>query len=522
MFDSIDLKEAISDIYEAGLQDDNLSLLYQANKEIFMAVNTPTGLSERQTLENIVLQGDTFGSILASVQVDSIGQECAAAGYGYSYMDSLSVGILGLVDDTIGITEVGYQAQMLNAFMNVKTAEKRLQFGAKKCKTMLVGKNLDHVVNSDLTVDKWSVEHRENTETGDTDLVETYAGQVVIGKCQEQKYLGFVLSSSGDNMANIRVLRNKSIGTIRKIFTKLNSLNLQKYYFECGMILMNVMLRSSILYAAETYYHLKENEIRQIERIEESFMRQLLKTSKGCPINQLYREVGQIPARFDIFKLRLFFLKYILNQEDKSLISKFLHLQLENPKRGDWVSSCVENLEDLDIQLSFSEIKNMSLSKYTSLVKRKCEESAYTYLMKKRGKKGKEINYPAIQMSDYLLPNDELSIEEQRQIFEMRNKMSNIPSNYSSENKNSSKCVCNEKEDMEHIYYCSYLNKEMTNVNYEEVYGENISEMKIILQRFEQNMENRENYTNAKEDKIDHEILVCDPQFSVPLEHCNG
>ena len=72
MFDSNDLKQAISDIYEAGLQEDNLSLLYQANKEIFMAVNTPTGLSERQTLENIVLQGDTFGSILASVQVDSI------------------------------------------------------------------------------------------------------------------------------------------------------------------------------------------------------------------------------------------------------------------------------------------------------------------------------------------------------------------------------------------------------------------------------------------------------------------
>ena len=61
MFDSIDLKQAISDIYEAGLQDDKLSLIYQANKEIFMAVNTPTGLSERQTLENIVLQGTPLG-----------------------------------------------------------------------------------------------------------------------------------------------------------------------------------------------------------------------------------------------------------------------------------------------------------------------------------------------------------------------------------------------------------------------------------------------------------------------------
>ena len=122
MFDSINLEQAISDVYETGLKDENLSLIYKANKEIFMSVNTPDGLSERQVLKNIVLQGDTFGSILASVQVDTIGQECSQSGYGYNYKDILPVGMLGLVDDIIGITEVGYKAQMMNAFMNIKTA----------------------------------------------------------------------------------------------------------------------------------------------------------------------------------------------------------------------------------------------------------------------------------------------------------------------------------------------------------------------------------------------------------------
>ena len=148
---------------------------------------------------------------------------------------------------------------------------------------MLIGKNLDNVLNSSLCVDKWTVKHAENKETGDTDIVETYSGQVEIGKCEEQRYLGFIISSSGDNMANILSIRNKSIGTIKTIFSKLNSLKLQKYYFECGMIFMNVMLRSSILYAAETYYDLKETQIRHLERIEENFMRQLLKTKRSCP-----------------------------------------------------------------------------------------------------------------------------------------------------------------------------------------------------------------------------------------------
>ena len=110
-------------------------------------------------------------------------------------------------------------------------------------------------------------------------------------------------------MVNIQSIKNKSIGTIKKIFTKLDALHLRKYYFECGLMFMNIMLRSSILYACETYYNLKETEIRELERIEESFMRRILNTTKGCPIIQIYIELGQIPARFDIIKIILFFLK---------------------------------------------------------------------------------------------------------------------------------------------------------------------------------------------------------------------
>ena len=363
MFDSIQLKQAISDIYEAGLQDNNLSLVYQANKEIFMAVNTAGGLTERQTITDCILQGDTWGSLLASVQVDSIGQECAQAGYGYLYKDNLQVSLLGLVDDTIGVTEAGYQAQMMNAFLNIKTAEKRLKFGEKKCKSMLVGKQLHTVVDTNLLVDSWKVDHIDNPETGDTDLIETYTGQVEIGKCKEQKYLGFIISTSGNNMVNIQAIKNKSIGTIKKIFTKLDSLHLRKYYFECGLMFMNIMLRPSILYACETYYNIKETEIRQLERIEESFMRKLLKTTKGCPIIQIYIELGQIPARFDIIKIRLSFLKYILDQDNDSLILQFLTLQKEKSIKSDWVNTCFRNLEQLQINLSFVEKKDMSVNK---------------------------------------------------------------------------------------------------------------------------------------------------------------
>ena len=48
-----------------------------------MAVKTNHGMSERQIIRNSVLQGDTWGSLLTSVQVEKIGQECIKEGHYY-------------------------------------------------------------------------------------------------------------------------------------------------------------------------------------------------------------------------------------------------------------------------------------------------------------------------------------------------------------------------------------------------------------------------------------------------------
>ena len=132
--------------------------------------------------------------------------------------------------------------------------------------------------------------------------------------------------------------------------------------------------------------------------------------------------------------------------------------------------------------------------------------------MSKRGSKGREIEYDRIQMAQYLLPNDQLEIKEQRKIFEMRNKMTNIPNNFSS--KSEIKCLCGQIEQMEHIYNCKFLNSEEEKIKYEKVYQENVDNLKIILKRFEQNCNKRE--------KISHVIQKCDPPVSVVNGSGNG
>ena len=97
---------------------------------------------------------------------------------------------------------------------------------------MLIGKDTKNVLSSDLVVDSWTVSYKDNLKTGDYELVEKYEGPVNIEQTDKQKYLGFIISNIGDNMVNITSLKQKSIGIIKQIFKRLESLNLRRYYFE--------------------------------------------------------------------------------------------------------------------------------------------------------------------------------------------------------------------------------------------------------------------------------------------------
>ena len=72
MFDALNLEQTMIDINSVGLRGQYFSSVYNVNKEVKLAIKTPAGLTERQDLESTVLQGDTVGSILASVQADNI------------------------------------------------------------------------------------------------------------------------------------------------------------------------------------------------------------------------------------------------------------------------------------------------------------------------------------------------------------------------------------------------------------------------------------------------------------------
>ena len=57
-----------------------------------------------------------------------------------------------------------------------------------------------------------------------------------------------------------------------------------------------------------------------------------------------------------------------------------------------------------------------------NILKQQILKEAFEYLVRKKGTKGKEIEYKELKMAEYLLPNNiVLSIENQRKIRAKRN-----------------------------------------------------------------------------------------------------
>ena len=155
-FDSMWMEECMNDLWEAGIQDDKLALIYKMNEETNVSVKTPFGFTESEVVKRVVMQGETFGPLCCSVQVDTFGKECTVKNkLLYKYKGEVGVPPLAMVDDLVCISNCGINSVLMNGFINAKTNMKKLQFAPTKCHKMHVGASSSYC--PELTVDNWEV-----------------------------------------------------------------------------------------------------------------------------------------------------------------------------------------------------------------------------------------------------------------------------------------------------------------------------------------------------------------------------
>ena len=71
-FDKIGLEACINSLYENGLRDDKLNLLYIENIKAEVAVKVNDSISQRFPVNNVVMQGSVWGGLKCTSQMDTL------------------------------------------------------------------------------------------------------------------------------------------------------------------------------------------------------------------------------------------------------------------------------------------------------------------------------------------------------------------------------------------------------------------------------------------------------------------
>ena len=149
----------------------------------------------------------------------------------------------------------------------------------------------------------------------------------------------------------------------------------------------------------------------------------------------------------------------------------FFNAQIEMPTNGDWASRVIQDLKHLNFSTTLKEIEYMSYNHFKKIVKERIRKQAFIYLKDKIRSKGKENKFEDFSMAEYLLPENRiLTITDKQKLFEVKNRMTQIPVNFSKTDNNSN-CYCGKLETMEHIYDCEILrNGKENNLEYRKIH----------------------------------------------------
>ena len=432
-FDSLWLEECCNNLYEAGITDDKLALIYEGNRVNNVAVRTPGGLTDRILIERIVTQGGVTGPLCCSVQTDAIGKSSLETGeHLYMYKSTVGIPTLAMVDDLAKISECGVETTKDSAYINAKVEQDKLLFNGPKCNHLHAGKpsNLCPIIRAHTTE---------------------------IQLALEEKYVGDIISSDGKHSKNIASRRLKGIGICNEITAILNTLFLGPFHFQIALLLREVMLLSVLLFNSETWLRLTKENVKKLESVDEMLLRKILVTPISTPTVALYLETGSIPIRFILKKKRIMFLHHILTREKEALIHRVLMAQINQPAKGDW---CVVVREDLDSfglsNISFDEISKMSKDKLKMLLNDVMARCSFEELDSRKLNLSKVsgISYNRLEIQPYLT-DPQLSIKLKQLTFKWRTKMVKVGWNFGQ--KEACPLCCNGDDTQDHLFYCESI-----------------------------------------------------------------
>ena len=139
----------------------------------------------------------------------------------------------------------------------------------------------------------------------------------------------------------------------------------------------------------------------------------------------------------------------VLSRPNSDLVKQVFDIQLKKPVRNDWVLTVKDDLEMLDIKLSFEDIGKESKESFSKLVKERVRSLAFSEFMEEKNQlsKLKDLSYNELKMQNYLSAKN-VNTDTAKNIFKYRTRMTFLKGNFRTQFVNNLQCYeCEIAED---------------------------------------------------------------------------
>jgi hypothetical protein len=508
-FDSLWSDECINDLYDAGVTDDKLVLLYLENYNAQIAVKTPHGLTERVSTSKVIMQGTVLAGLYCTNTMDKLGKHVYQNKELQYLYKGTPVPCLQMVDDILTITTCSPTSTAMNQTVNRFTESKKLKLSYKKCLSIHIGRHSKNNKCEELKV------HEEVMKTGDNAV-----------------YLGDTINKSGSQKQNIIDRQAKAYAAFAGIRAILEDVPLGRYRIEIGLELRQAMFINAVLFNSEVWQGYKATDIARISKVDHALLRYICGAHAKTPVEFLYLETASTPIPFIISSRRLIYLQNVLKRSNTELIKRVYEAQKENPTKGDFIELIKADMNLIGVDLDDDLIEKMDINVYKKHIKSKIRESAFKYLCyeKTKHKKVSNIIYDKFTAQDYIKSTKFTNAEVELLIAFRSNMVRGMkkcfPSMYGGKNLDCP-LMCLVPDTPEHLLECSVIilqlstaeKEELKSVQYNFIFG-TVHQQKQVVKVLTGLMDRRTSLLNVDINPASGSSLDAGPFPGSKRGHC--
>ena len=328
------------------------------------------------------------------------------------------------------------------------------------------------------------------TKTSDQEIE---LSNTILKQSSEYKYLGDILTSDGKISETITQRKNSIIGITAELNAITDELRQSTIHIDAVLQYHHGIIIPRLLLNCETWNTLTKQNYTDIESIQNTNLKRLLRLPASTPSAGLRNELGILSTRSQITKKRAMYLHRLLNLPQTNITQQIL-LEQQTMPGNTWLHNTLTELEELGLNISLDELKCKSKQQWKSTL-----TQAITQVDQNERQKWMQDSTKCklIETLNKVAPYiHKLQPAEAWIILKTRLGMLNLKMNYKTAHTDTICPLCTTEPDtQEHLLKCHKLSQSLQIFDYTKIFSNSNADIPILemmAQAINQKMKQRE------------------------------